>query len=374
MQLEKLKNILADNGEPKFRLKQIQKAVYQDGVSDFSEISTISKDLRERLEKEIQILSFGVEKVLVAKDGLSIKALLKLQDGDRVESVLLSPIPGKWSVCISSQVGCPLNCSFCATGKGGFQRNLTAEEITDQVLFWRQHLKKQESVSSEQEKNSNLFKNYQPQAGPPRAEKLKIKNYNVNNIIFMGMGEPFLNWEKVSMSLGELINPELFGFGSRSISVSTAGIPDGIKSLAEEFPQINLAISLHFATDEKRNQFMPINRKHNLEEIKKALKDYFSKTKRQVFVEYVMLSGVNDSEEDAYALSTYLKSIGNRQLLHINLIAYNETGKEFEPSSGNRTHKFRDYLEKGGMSVTIRKSLGQEVAGACGQLAGKELL
>lgn len=371
MQLEKLKNILADNGEPKFRLKQIQKAIFRDGISDFSEISTISKDLRERLEKEIQILSFGVEKVLVAKDGLSMKALLKLQEGDRIESVLLSPIPGKWSVCISSQVGCPLNCSFCATGKGGFRRNLTAEEITDQVLFWRQYLKKQESVNRNQEKNS-------PHPNPLPAYRtsrlIKERGQIVSNIVFMGMGEPFLNWEKVSMSLGDLINPELFGFGSRSISVSTAGIPDGIKSLAEEFPQINLAISLHFATDEKRNQFMPINRKHNLEEIKKALKDYFSKTKRQVFVEYVMLSGVNDSEEDAYALSTYLKSIGNRQLLHINLIAYNETGEEFEPSSGNRMHKFRDYLEKGGMSVTIRKSLGQEVAGACGQLAGKELL
>jgi 23S rRNA (adenine(2503)-C(2))-methyltransferase len=361
MQLEKLKKILTEAGEPKFRLSQIQKAIYQDGVSDFSEISTISKNLREHLEKEMNILSFVSEKVLVAKDGLSIKALLRLVDGNKIESVLLSPMPGKWSVCISSQVGCPLNCAFCATGKNGFQRNLTAEEISDQVLFWNQYL----------QKNSNSFKNYQPQAGPPRAEKLKIKNYNVNNIVYMGMGEPFLNWEEVKKSLKDLTDKNLFAFGSRSISVSTAGIPEGIKNLAQDFPQINLAISLHLATDEKRNQYMPINRKYNLEELKKALKDYFSKTNRQVFVEYVMLAGTNDSEEDAYALSTYLKSIGNRQLLHINLIAYNETGKEFKASSGNKTHLFKDYLEKGGMSVTIRKSLGQEVSGACGQLAGK---
>jgi 23S rRNA (adenine(2503)-C(2))-methyltransferase len=361
MQLEKLKKILADNGEPKFRLSQIQKAIYNDGVSDFSEISTISKNLRETLEKEMKMLSFDVEKILVAKDGLSIKALFKLGDGNKIESVLLSPIKDKWSVCISSQVGCPLNCGFCATGHGGFQRNLTAEEITDQVLFWKQYL----------QKNSNLFKNYQPQAGPPRAEKLKIKNYNVNNIVYMGMGEPFLNWEEVKKSLKDLIDKNLFAFGSRSISVSTAGIPEGIKKLAEEFPQINLAISLHFATDKKRNQLMPINKKYNLEELRGALKDYFSKTNRQIFFEYVLLSGINDSEEDAYALSTYLKSIGNRQLLHVNLIAYNETGKEFKTSSGNKTHLFKDYLEKGGMSVTIRKSLGQEVQGACGQLAGK---
>lgn len=337
MQIENLKKILTENGEPKFRLSQIQKAIFQDGIANFSEISTIPKNLRELLENKIKILSFDVEKVLISKDGLSLKALLELTDGNKIESVLLSPIAGKWSVCISSQVGCSLNCSFCATGKNGFQRNLTAEEISDQVLFWRQYLKETKLTS----------------------------------IVYMGMGEPFLNWDEVKKSLHNLLDKNLFAFGSRSISISTAGIPTGINFLAEEFPQINLAISLHFATDEKRNQFMPINKKYNLEELKKALRDYFSKTKRQVFVEYVMLSGVNDSEEDAYALSTYLKSIGNRQLLHINLIAYNETGKEFVPSSGNKMHLFKSYLEKGGMGVTIRKSLGQEVFGACGQLAGK---
>ncbi|MEI7425296.1 MAG: 23S rRNA (adenine(2503)-C(2))-methyltransferase RlmN [Candidatus Moraniibacteriota bacterium] len=337
MQIENLKKILIENGEPKFRLSQIQKAIYQDGIASFSEISTIPKNLRELLENKIKILSFDVKKVLISSDGLSLKALLVLTDGNEIETVLLSPMPGKWSVCISSQVGCSLNCSFCATGKNGFQRNLTAEEISDQVLFWRQHLKENK----------------------------------LTNIVYMGMGEPFLNWDEVKKSLHDLVDKNLFAFGSRSISISTAGIPAGINFLAEEFPQINLAISLHFATDEKRNQFMPINKKYNLEELKKALQDYFTKTRRQVFVEYVMLSGINDNEEDAYALSTYLKSIGNRQLLHINLIAYNETGKEFMPSSGNKMHLFKNYLEKGGMSVTIRKSLGQEVTGACGQLAGK---
>lgn len=341
MQIEKLKEILANNGEPKFRLSQIKKAIYQDGVFAFSEISTISKNLRELLEKEIEILSFEVEKVLTSKDGLSIKALFKLADENRIESVLLSSTENKWSVCISCQVGCQLNCGFCATGKNGFQRNLTAEEISDQILFWRQYLKK----------NS--------------------KEDRISNIVYMGMGEPFLNWDEVRKSLKDLTDKDLFALGSRSISVSTAGIPNGIQNLAKEFPQINLAISLHFASNVKRNQFMPINKKYNLEELKMALYDYFSKTKRQVFIEYLMLSGINDSEEDAYALSTYLKSIGNRQLLHINLIAYNETGNAFKASSGNKTHLFKNYLENGGLSVTIRKSLGQEVSGACGQLAGK---
>ena len=293
MQLEKLRKILTENGEPKFRLSQIQKAIYQDGVSDFSEISTISKNLREQLEKEMKILSFEVEKVLVSKDEKSLKALLKLADGNKIESVLLSPVENKWSVCISSQVGCPLNCGFCATGKSGFQRNLTAEEISDQVLFWRQYLKKQGTVNSDQEKNPP----YPSASATWQKQNLLIKERGViSNIVYMGMGEPFLNWEEVKRSLRDLIDKDLFAFGSRSISVSTAGIPEGIKNLAEEFPQINLAISLHFATDEKRSQFMPINRKYNLEELKKALKDYFSKTNRQVFVEYVMLSGINDSE------------------------------------------------------------------------------
>jgi len=220
MDIYKLEEVLKKHNQPKFRLKQIQKAVFQDGVSAFSQISTLAKDLREKLDKETKILSFEVEKFLVAKDKQSAKALLKLHDGKMIETVLISTKPNDWSVCISSQVGCPMNCRFCATGRGGFTRNLTAEEITDQVLFWKQYLK---------------FHNLQ----------LVTHNSKLTNIVYMGMGEPFLNWENVSESLKNLINPELFGFGARSISVSTAGIPEGIEKLADEFPQINLAISLH---------------------------------------------------------------------------------------------------------------------------------
>ena len=356
MQIERLEKILAEQNQPKYRLTQIQKAIYQDGVSAFSEISTISKDLRETLEKGMQILSFTVEKVLEAKDGLSSKALLKLADGHYLETVLLSPLPGKWSVCISSQVGCPLNCRFCATGESGFQRNLTAEEITDQVLFWRQYLNK----------------NHLGQTSHHPDPLLSKERGSLSNIVYMGMGEPFLNWEAVRKSLKELTEKNLFAFGSRSISISTAGIPEGINNLVEEFPQINLALSLHFAIDEKRSEYMPINRQHDLEKLKEALKEYLTKTNRQVFVEYVMLAGINDSEKDAVALVNYLKSLGSRHLLHINLIKYNESGSEFGASSGNKTRIFKGYLEKNRISVTIRKSLGQEVQGACGQLAGKK--
>ncbi|MFA7209737.1 MAG: 23S rRNA (adenine(2503)-C(2))-methyltransferase RlmN [Parcubacteria group bacterium] len=345
MDLQKLEAVLQSQSQPKFRTEQLKKAIYQEGISNFSDISTISKNLREILGGELEILSFEAQQILISKDGQSIKALLKLRDGNLTETVLIAPKPGAWSACISCQIGCAVGCKFCATGKLGLKRNLTAEEITDQILFWIQYLKNNPG--------------------------LEIRNSKLTNIVYMGMGEPFLNWEQVSRSLRDLIDPALFGFGARSISVSTSGIPEGIGKLAAEFPQVNLALSLHFGDDEKRSLAMPINRKNNLGKLREALQDYFAKTKRKVFLEYVMLSGVNDSIEDADKLIRFVKSIGKLQLLHINLIRYNSTGSEFKPSSKGRTLEFRDYLEKNRIGVTIRKSLGEEIQGACGQLAGK---
>lgn len=339
-----LEKILKRQGEPKFRLAQIKKAIFQDGIFSFSEVSTISKELREILTKEIEILSFALENILKAHDEQSIKALLKLQDGNLIETVLISPKPGLWSACISCQVGCAMGCRFCATGKIGFVRNLTAEEITDQVLFWIQYLK---------------------------ANKLKAKNYKLDNIVYMGMGEPFLNWEEVRQSLKELTDPKFFGFGSRSISVSTSGIGEGIENFARDFPQINLAVSLHFAGDKRRSEFMPVNNKYNLKKLKKSLRKYFENSNRKVFIEYIMLEGINDSREDALDLANYLKSIGKTHLLHVNLICYNTTSENLKPSSGNATQKFKNYLLGNNINVTIRKSLGSEIQGACGQLAGK---
>ncbi|NTV41648.1 MAG: 23S rRNA (adenine(2503)-C(2))-methyltransferase RlmN, partial [Candidatus Moranbacteria bacterium] len=330
MNNKKLEQFLQENNLPKFRLGQIQKAIFQDGVSSFAEITTLSKDLREKLEEEIKILSFEVEKVLVADDGQSVKALLRLRgcrpelvsgstqipdqvrndrETDLIETVLISPKPGVWSACISCQVGCAMGCRFCATGKMGFKRNLTSEEITDQILFWKQYLSKNlkskilnpktDSVENNQKNNSSLFENCE----------LKIENYNVGNIVYMGMGEPLNNWENVAESLRNLTDEKLFGLGSRSISVSTSGIVSGIEKLAKKFPQINLAISLHFASDEKRDLYMPVNKVDNLENLKTALQKYFQATKRKVFLEYIMLDGVNDSALDAKMLAQYIHSI-----------------------------------------------------------------
>lgn len=185
------------------------------------------------------------------------------------------------------------------------------------------------------------------------------------------MGEPFLNWENVKKSLEDLVDPKLFNFGSRSISVSTAGMSGGIEKFLQDFSQVNLAISLHFADNEMRSKFMPANKAYDLEDMKKDLQEYFRKSKRKIFIEYIMFEGLNDSKENAEKLIKYLNSIGNSYLLHVNLISYNETSGEFRASSKNKIERFKNYLLQNKINATIRKSLGTEIAGACGQLAGK---
>ncbi len=340
MDIEKLEKILVNNQQPKFRLAQIKKAIFQEGKTSFSEISNIPKALRIILEKEVGILLFQVVKVLVSIDGQSIKALLKMEDGKLVETVLLSPKPRIWSVCLSSQIGCPMGCQFCATGKMGFVRDLKAEEIFDQVLFWRQYLAK---------------------------NKVKGK---LTNIIYMGMGEPFLNWKNVKQSLLVLINKKYFDFRTRAISISTVGFPTGIEKIASEFPQINLALSLHFTQDKLRNELMPINQTFNLAKLKDSLEKYIEKCNRKVFLEYVMFQGLNDSEKDAQNLVKYVQSFQKTYLIHINLIRYNETSTKFKATSYEQMQKFKDYLIQNRIKVTIRKSLGTDIKGACGQLAG----
>ncbi|MFZ2154325.1 MAG: 23S rRNA (adenine(2503)-C(2))-methyltransferase RlmN [Candidatus Moraniibacteriota bacterium] len=342
MDLVKLENFLAAEGQPKFRQAQIKRAIFKEGVASFNDISTLSKELRDILTLEIPILSFTVEKVLIAKDKQALKALLKLADGQKIETVLISSNGESWSACVSSQVGCPLACGFCATGRGGFKRNLSSEEITDQILFWRQYLKNELKLSAE--------------------------SLGLTNVVYMGMGEPFLNWEAVAQSLRDLTNQDLYGFGSRSISVSTAGIVEGIEKMADNFPQINLALSLHFANDKKRGEIMPVNQRNDLASLRQALRNYFQKSKRKVFLEYVLLEGINDSYQDALELINFVKSIDKLQLLWVNLIRYNSTAAQFRSSSKAQTLKFRDYLKEGKVGVTIRKSLGGDIEGACGQL------
>ncbi len=341
MRIKNLSEILEKNNLPGYRLKQVIKAVYKDAVSGFSEITVIPKELREKLSAELEILSFSTVTVLISPDKKSHKALLELNDHARIETVLISPLSGQWSACVSSQTGCALGCRFCATGASGPGRNLSAEEISDQVLFWKQYLKKN-----------------------------KIEG-GLSNVVYMGMGEPFLNYSEVKKSLLNLLDPETYNLAARHLSVSTAGIPDGIRNFARDFPQLNLALSLTSADEKKRSELMPVNQRFGLEKIRSTLDFYLEKTRRKVFLEYILLADVNDSEDDADKLAEFVGAFDRTDLLHVNLIRFNTGAAGLAPSSRERTVKFKHLLLRRKISATIRKSLGDEIKAACGQLAGK---
>jgi 23S rRNA (adenine2503-C2)-methyltransferase len=328
MNLEKIETIL--KSEPAFRLKQVLKAVFHDLITDWKEATILSKNLREILQEEVP-LDIEAE-MFSSKDGRTVKAAIMLEDGLTVETVLMKHTDRRNAICVSSQVGCPLGCLFCVTGEMGFKRNLNASEILDQVLFFARYLKKE--------------------------------NEKITNVVFMGMGEPFLNWENVSQAIQILNDDNCFGIGARKISVSTAGITEGIKKLAEEFPQINLAISLHAPDDKLRSELMPVNKKYPLRKILQAIDDYIEKTNRKVMFEYVMLSGVNDSEEQAKELVKILK----KTLYMVNLIVYNPNGR-FKASSSEKMKRFKAILEKADIFTTQRYRFGTDIEAACGQLA-----
>ncbi|MBU3901534.1 23S rRNA (adenine(2503)-C(2))-methyltransferase RlmN, partial [Patescibacteria group bacterium] len=314
MNFDKIDKIL--EGEPKWRAKQIRQLIWRDLIEDWDLATTLPIALRAKLKAECP-LEIKAE-VFEDKDGQSVKALITLEDGLKIETVLmihtLQQAQGikniRNTVCVSSQIGCPLGCVFCATGKMGFKRNLSVSEIAEQVLFWGRWLKRDEScarVSLPGRSSTGLFRRAAPQlrGGAPRND---IVN-KINNVVFMGMGEPFLNYDNVFEAIKILNDDNLLGVGSRHISISTAGIVEGIERMAEDMPQINLAISLHAANDELRQKLMPINKKYPLTAIMSAAKDYVVKTNRKLMFEYIMVKGVNDSPEHAKEL---VKLLNNR--------------------------------------------------------------
>lgn len=334
MNLVKLSSILQT--EPKYRFAQVNKAVWQDFISSWQEVSNLPKALREKLEEECP-LEIRAELDENKSKNKSVKALITLLDGEAIETVLIRQKDKRNTVCVSSQVGCPLACEFCATGKFGFRRNLSSEEIVEQVVFWARYL------------------------------KAENKDEKVDNIVFMGMGEPFLNYVEFIKAAKFLNNPETLNIGSRRMSVSTAGITEGIKRLAGEKMQINLAISLHAANENLRKDLMPIAKKYNLHEILKTVDNYITKTGRRVMFEYLMIKEVNDSDRDAIELAKIMK----QPLYMVNLIPYNETGR-FKSSSRERIEKFKKILEEAGVAVTVRLSFGADITAACGQLRGRK--
>lgn len=331
MDLVKVKEYLQEIGEPGFRIKQIEKNYYTGKAKNFDEMTDLSKDLRTKLSEKFSLLSVESEQIFT--EGHTQKALLKLEDGHKIESVLMDY--ENWlTVCISSQVGCALNCQFCATGKMGFVRNLTPSELVDQILFW----------------NKTLFPKY------------------VGRVVLMGMGEPFLNWDNVLEAIKIINSPNGLNIGARKISVSTAGVVDKIKAFADLGTQINLAISLHSINQETREKIMPIAKKYSLSELKNACNYFVGKTNRQLFFEYALMHGINDSADDARQLATFIQS---NRLFYLNVIPLNAVTNGLEPSTPRDFDNFVKILESKHVEFTIRRSFGQNLNAACGQLALK---
>jgi 23S rRNA (adenine2503-C2)-methyltransferase len=328
MEFLKIQEMLA--GEPKYRMSQVKQAVFVDLVEDWGGVTGLPKVLRERLQEKCP-LEITAE-VSVSNKEDTVKALLTMQDGQAIETVLMRHDDGRNTVCVSTQAGCPMGCAFCATGKMGLVRSLSSDEIISQVLFFARYLKKE--------------------------------GERMGSVVFMGMGEPFLNYDNVMSAIRLMHDKEVFNIGARHFSISTCCILDGIKKLAQEDLDINLAISLHASNDEVRKKIMPIARAHSLKELFQEVDAYISAKNRKVMFEYLMISGVNDSDEQVEELAKIMR----KKLYVVNLIAYNDTG-EFTASSQKRMAEFRDILEDRGVEVSIRHRFGRDIKGACGQLA-----
>ena len=331
MNLSELENLMSDLKATKFRAKQIHNWIYTKSVSSIDEMTNLSKDFREQLKEIAAVTDTKIKVKQTSKDG-TLKYLVEYPDGECVETVLMRfDNRANLTACVSSQVGCAVNCSFCATGKGGFKRNLTYKEIIEQVLTIQ------------------------------RDTGLKV-----TNIVFMGQGEPLLNLENVLKAL-EIFNND-FQIGARRITISTSGIIPGINRLAELDLQSTLAISLHAPNHKLRLELMPIEKRYPLEELKKALLSYIEKTGRRITIEYILIHGFNDTFEVAKELAHWLKDIK----CNINLIPYNSViENDYKKPSGNDIMKFKYLLEHSGKKVTVRLERGADIDAACGQLRGK---
>jgi 23S rRNA (adenine2503-C2)-methyltransferase len=327
----------AERGEPRYRVEQVLDAVYRHRVPYWDAMTTLPRELRAALDQAFRFPSIVEEESRLSSDGTR-KLLWQLVDGEAIESVLI-PTPTRDTFCVSSQAGCALACSFCATGLFGFKRNLTVGEILDQV----RHLL--------------------ALRGEPAA---RLSGPHGVNLVFMGMGEPLLNWDNLRRSLAILIDERTFDIGARRITVSTVGVPERIAELGETFPQVRLAVSLHAATDAVRDEIVPINRRYPLRQLLAACRVWSGATGKRLTFEVIHLPGINDRPEDVVALGRALRGLPAK----INLMRYNPVpGARYRRPAVHETQAFAEAIRQGtGASVTVRRSRGLDIEGACGQL------
>ena len=336
LKLNELTNLITESGEPAYRAKQIWQMIYRQLAEDPSDFSNLSKDLRQKLSDYFCFKPLNVEKDLKSSDGQTNKLLFRLQDDRMIESVLMR-YRERNTICISTQVGCPMNCAFCATGQMGFIRNLSAGEIVAQVLFFSRLLK---------------------------SEGLKL-----TNIVVMGMGEPFHNYDAVMKAVDIISDPDGMDFGERRITISTVGIVPRIEQFTAAKRQINLAVSLHAPSNAVRDQIIPANKKYPIDSLLEACRNYTEKTGRRITFEYALIHGLNDNYENADLLCRRLKGM----LCHVNLIPLNNT-KKYEGSGSNhdRTQSFKSVLDKNGIPCSVRLKRGIDIGAGCGQLLAEQ--
>lgn len=335
-----LKKILEEAWEPKFRYAQIENAIYKNFITNFDDITTISKKSKEILNRDFFYSCLKLVNSVTSADDQTTKLLFETTDWHHIEAVIMRHLSGRNTLCISSQIGCPMWCIFCATGKLGFTRNLTFYEIVEQIMF---------------------------------ADLLLEKEWTgLRNIVFMWMWEPLLNYENVKIAINTICAKSKLDFGSRRVTVSTCWIIHWIEKLAEDFPQVSLAVSLHAPTDELRKKIMPVSNTFDLDELMKSLDNYVEKTNKRIFYEYIMIEWVNDSPEMAITLAKLMQW----RLAHVNLIPYNAwewiTGDNFKPTSKLMLNKFQDILKNYWVTCTVRHTMWDDIDAACWQLALKE--
>lgn len=332
---EQLQQFFVSQGDKSFRGNQVYEWLWGKGAHSFEDMTNISKETRQMLDDHFVINHIRVDQMQRSSDG-TIKNAVKLHDDLTVESVLI-PTPNRTTACVSSQVGCSLDCKFCATAKLKRMRNLNPDEIYDQVV----------AIDNE----SRLY-----------------FDKPLSNIVFMGMGEPLMNYNNVLKAIEKITSPEGLGMSPRRITVSTSGVPKMIRKMADEEVKFKLAVSLHSAIDEVRTSIMPFNSTFPLQDLRESLEYWYAKTKSRITYEYVVWKGINDRRKDVEALVRFAKYVPCK----VNLIEYNPIGDDhFQQASSETTDMYVRELERNGITVTVRRSRGKDIDAACGQLANK---
>ena len=333
LDLPALTELVRSWGEPAYRAKQIWQGLYKNIWINPSEFSNLPKSLREKMEVNLRFDVLSPTLKLDSTDGQTRKTLFRLPDGRQVEAVLMRYDRRK-TLCISTQVGCAMGCTFCATGQMGFTRHLSSGEIVAQVMYY--------------------------------ARLLQAEGEVVTNVVLMGMGEPFHNYNNTMQAIDRLNDPEGYNFGARRFTISTSGLVPAIRQFAQEKRQINLAVSLHATEDEKRSSMMPVNKRYDIEELIAACREYVQLTGRRITFEWALIHEINDTPEEARKLSALLKGL----LCHVNAIPLNPTtGYSGQATTRERALAFKEVLEKNGIPCTIRMRRGIDIQAGCGQLA-----